>query len=262
MMKNALAVFVISAALSCFGQTYAVYDATVHQQMVLNHNSKITSDNMTRQWLSTILQQVQIGQTTFVNAHKELFEKLKEIDERIGDPERINVNMTNVAPGSEYGNRKMEMIRTQALNGLYNGGNADADRLYGTKAEAGRAELVVEYAYINYESVLSSVEEDKATLLRKREALIAALPQLTTLAQMKKLQIALLAVDSKLKSIAETEKNAAMKVLAAKARNEEQRQLKEQVDQSLGAKMTVSATDAGVKQATSDMKSLVEDLKK
>ena len=106
------------------------------------------------------------------------------------------------------------------------------------------------------------MEEDKATLLRKREALIAALPQLTTLAQMKKLQIALLAVDSKLKSIAETEKNAAMKVLAAKARNEEQRQLKEEVDQSLGAKMAVSATDAGVKQATSDMKSLVEDLKK
>ena len=261
-MKNLLTVFVIGTALSCFGQTFAVYDATVHQQMVLCHNAKIQSDNMTREWLSTILSQMQVGQNTFVNAHKELYEKLKEIDDRVGDPSNINLNMTNFVPGQTYGNKRLQEIRQAAFDSALNGGNADADKLFGDNAEKGRAEMVVEQAYLNYESVLLKIEEDRSMLLQKREALIAVLPQLTNMAQLKKIQIALAAVDSKLKSIAETEKNAALKVLVLKARNEEQRKKKEQIQESAEIQMQINANNAMTNKAIQEMQIALEELKK
>ena len=261
-MRNLLTVFALGTALSCFGQTVAVYDATVHQQMVLCHNAKIQSDNMTRQWLSTILSQMQVGQNNFVNAHKELYEKLKEIDDRVGDPSNINLNMTNFVPGQTYGNKRLQEIRQAAFDSALNGGNADADKLFGDKAEKGRAEMVVEQAYLNYESVLLKIEEDRSMLLQKREALIAVLPQLTNMAQLKKIQIALAAVDSKLKSIAETEKNAALKVLVLKARNEEQRKKREQLQESAEIQMQINANNAMTNKAIQGFQEALEDLKK
>lgn len=260
-MKKIISFFLTGTALSLFGQVQAVYDGTVHQQMVLCHNAKIQSDNMTREWLSTILSQMQVGQNTFVNSHKELYEKLKEINDRVGDPSNINLNMTNFVPGQNYGNKRLQEIRQSAFDSALNGGNADADKLFGDNAEKGRAEMVVEQAYLNYESVLMKIEEDRSMLLQKREALIAVLPQLTNMAQLKKIQIALEAVDSKLKSIAETEKNAALKVLVLKARNEEQRKKKEQIQEAAEIQMQINAHNAMTNQAVQGMHDALQELK-
>jgi len=254
-------VLILFGGISLFAQVQAVYDGTVHQQMVINHNAVITSHNITRQWLSTILQQIQINANAMVDCHRETYEKLKALDEKLGDPTKLNTNIVGVAPGQEYGNKALNQIREEGINGAINT-NCDAETLYGKDAEKGRAEKVVEAAYVNYESVMSKVTEDKATLIRKREAIIAALPQLTNLAQITKLQVALSAVDSKLKTIAETEKNAALKVLVTQARNEEQRKLKETLDQSIGAQMTVGATEAMTDQMGANFEAAIKELKK
>jgi len=206
-----------------FGQVQAVYDATLHQQTVLNTNALIQSDTQTRAWLTTILQQIQINANAFVECHNYRLEELKKLNSYIGDPQKLRLGVENIAQWQTYQNKDLNTIRQAAVSDTPTDNSADV--LYGENKKIGAAENVVEVSYNNYETVLRNTAEDKDRLYAKREALINALDQLTNASQIQKVHAAIAAIDSKLQSIAEIEKNAAIKVLATQARNAEKREL-------------------------------------
>jgi len=260
-MKLIMSVLFGVAATTAMAQVQAVYDATTHQQSIINHEAVIVSHNLTRGWLSTILEQIQIDANAMMDCHYETIDQLQELEAKIGKPSTLSVGLTGVAPGQTYGNKTLETLRTAGINTEQLTGRG-ADLLYGDNAKAGAAERVVEAAYENYESVLEKSTPDKETLLQKREDIVAALPQLTNLAQLAKYQAALMIVDSKLQSLAENETNAALKVLVTKARNEEQRELKKAVQESVEAPMAVAAMQAMGEETEANFESLLQEMKK
>lgn len=229
-------IFLFFLPVALFGQVQAVYDATLHQQTVLNTNALIQTQVQTQEWLSTILRQIQIDANAFVDCHKSRLEELKKLNERIGDPQKLRLGVENLAQWQTYQNKELETIRQAAITEIP--GDNSAEILYGENRKIGAAENVVEVSYNNYETVLRNTAEDKKRLYAKREALISALDQLTNAAQIQKVQAAILAIDSKLKSIAEIEKNAALKVMATQARNAAKRQLQETIESEAAAVVT------------------------
>ena len=242
-----------------FGQAAAVYDATLHQQMVINHNALVESHSMTRAWLSVILQQIQINADAYVECHKQRLEELKKLNEHIGDPQKIRLGMENIANWQTYGNKEMNELRQNALSGVPTENSADL--LYGENRKIGAAENVVEVSYNNYETVLRNTQEDKRKLYAKREALVQSLSQLTSIAQIQKVQAALTAIDSKLQSIAEIEKNAALKVVVTQARNAEKRQLQKTVEEEAGVIVIAETLSHHAKRSAANMEAVLKELK-
>lgn len=241
-----------------WGQAAAVYDATLHQQTVINHNALVESHALTRAWLSVILQQIQINADAYVECHQQRLDELKKMNDRIGDPQKLRLGVENIAQWSTYQNKDLDTIRQSALSGIPTDNSAES--LYGENRKIGAAENVVEVSYNNYETVLRNTQEDKNKLYAKREALIQSLSQLTNLAQIQKVQAAIIAIDSKLQSIAEIEKNAALKVLATKARNEEKRQLQKTIEEEASAVVTAEALGYYSKTAAANLEAALKEL--
>lgn len=251
-------IFLFFLPVVLFGQVQAVYDATLHQQTVLNTNALIQSQTQTRQWLSTILQQMQLNANAFIDCHKSRLEELKKLNEHIGDPQKLRLGVENIAQWQTYQNKDLDTIRRAAVTEIPSDNSAEI--LYGENRKIGAAENVVEVSYNNYETVLRNTVEDKNRLYAKREALINALDQLTNAAQIAKVQTAILAIDSKLKSIAEIEKNAALKVMVTQARNAEKRQLEETVEKDASAVVTAEAMSYYSKTAEANLEAVLKEL--
>ncbi len=244
--------------VALLGQVQAVYDATLHQQTVLNTNALIQSHTQTRSWLSTILQQMQLNANAYINCHSSRLEELKKLNERIGDPQKLRLGVGNIAQWQTYQNKNLDTIRQTAITEIPSDNSAEI--LYGENRKIGAAENVVEVSYNNYETVLRNTTEDKNRLYAKREALINALDQLTNAAQIQKVQAAILAIDSKLKSIAEIEKNAALKVMATQARNEEKRQQQKTIEEEASAVVTAEAMSYYSKNGAKNLEALLKEL--
>ena len=252
--------FLLFLPVALFGQVQAVYDATLHQQTVINANALIQSETQTRAWLSTILEQIQINANAFVDCHSQRLEELKKLNERIGDPQKLRLGVENIAQWQTYQNKDLNTIRQAALTETPAENNAEV--LFGENKKIGAAENVVEVSYNNYEAVLRNTAEDKNRLYAKREALISALDSLTNEVQIQKVQAAIIGIDSKLKSIAEIEKNAAMKVLVTQARNDEKRQLQKTIDEEASAVVTAETMTYVSKTTSANLEALVKDLEK
>jgi len=243
--------------ITLLGQVQAVYDATLHQQTVLNTNAVLDSHTQTRTWLSTILQQIQINANAYVECHNYRLEQLKKLNEHIGDPSKIRLGMGSIAQWQTYQNKSLDSIRQTAVTDIPSDNSADV--LYGENRKLGAAENVVEVSYNNYETVLRNTVEDKKQLYAKREALVNVLDQLTDIAQIQKVQAAILVIDSKLQSIAEIEKNAALKVLATQARNAEKRQLQQTVEEEAAAIVTAETMTYFTKTTAANFEALLEE---
>ena len=252
--------FLLFLPVALFGQVQAVYDATLHQQTVINANALIQSETQTRAWLSTILEQIQINANAFVDCHSQRLDELKKLNERIGDPQKLRLGVENIAQWQTYQNKDLNTIRQAALTETPAENNAEV--LFGENKKIGAAENVVEVSYNNYEAVLRNTAEDKNRLYAKREALISALDSLTNEVQIQKVQAAIIGIDSKLKSIAEIEKNAAMKVLVTQARNDEKRQLQKTIDEEASAVVTAETMTYVSKTTSANLEALVKDLEK
>lgn len=252
-------IFLFFLPVALFGQVQAVYDATLHQQTVLNTNAVLQSQTQTRSWLSTILQQVQINANAYVDCHNYRLEELKKLNERIGDPQKLRLGVENIAQWQTYRNKSLDTIRQAAVTEVPSENSAEI--LYGENRKIGAAENVVEVSYNNYETVLRNTVEDKNRLYAKREALINALDSVTNAAQIQKIQTAILAIDSKLKSIAEIEKNAALKVMATQARNAEKRQLQETIEGEASAVVTAEAMSYYTKTGSDNLEAVLKELK-
>ena len=251
-------IFLFFLPVALYGQVQAVYDATLHQQTVINANALIQSQSQTRAWLSTILEQIQINANAFVDCHKSRLEELKKLNDRIGDPQKLRLGVENLAQWQMYQNKDLSVIREAAVSNIPSDNGAEI--LYGENKKIGAAENVVEVSYNNYETVLRNTSQDKKLLYAKREALISALDQLTNAAQIQKVQAAIIGIDSKLKSIAEIEKNAAMKVLATQARNAEKRQQQKTIDEEASAVVTAEALSYYGKNASANLEEVFKDL--
>lgn len=254
-----LKVFIIFfLPVSLLAQVQAVYDATLHQQTVLNTNALIQAQTQTRTWLSTILQQMRSDATAHIDCHNARLDQLKKMNELIGDPRQLRLGISNLAQWQTYQDKDLDTIRQSAVTEMPVDNNAEI--LYGENKKIGAAENVVEVSYNNYETVLRNTAEDKKRLYAKREALINALDQLTNAAQIQKVQAAILAIDSKLKTIAEIEKAAAMKVLATQARNAEKRQLEQTVAEDAAPIATAEAMSYHSKHSAANLEALVKEL--
>ena len=251
-------IFLFFLPVALFGQVQAVYDATLHQQTVLNTNALIQSQTQTRSWLSTILQQMQINANAYIDCHSKRLEELKKLNDRIGDPQKLRLGLENLAQWQTYQNKDLDTIRQSAVTEIPSDNSAEI--LYGENKKIGAAENVVEVSYNNYETVLRNTAEDKNRLYAKREALINALDQLTNETQIQKVQAAILAIDSKLKSIAEIEKNAALKVMATQARNAEKRQLQKTIEEEASAVVTAEALSYYSKTAAANLEAVLKEL--
>lgn len=251
-------IFLFFLPVALFGQVQAVYDATLHQQTVLNTNALIQSQTQTRSWLSTILQQMQINANAYIDCHSKRLEELKKLNDRIGDPQKLRLGLENLAQWQTYQNKDLDTIRQSAVTEIPSDNSAEI--LYGENKKIGAAENVVEVSYNNYETVLRNTAEDKNRLYAKREALINALDQLTNETQIQKVQAAILAIDSKLKSIAEIEKNAALKVMATQARNAEKRQLQKTIEEEASAVVTAEALSYYSKNAAANLEAVLKEL--
>ena len=251
-------IFLLILPVALFGQVQAVYDATLHQQTVINANALIQSQTQTRAWLSTILEQIQINANAFVDCHSQRLDELKKLNERIGDPQKLRLGVENLAQWQTYQNKDLSVIREAAVTNIPT--ENDAEILYGEKKKIGAAENVVEVSYNNYETVLRNTSEDKRKLYAKREALISALDSLTNEVQIQKVQAAIIGIDSKLKSIAEIEKNAAMKVLATQARNAEKRQQQKTIDEEASEVVTAEALSYYGKNASANLEAALKEL--
>lgn len=250
--------FLLSFPVALFGQVQAVYDATLHQQTVLNTNALIQSHTQTRTWLSNILRQMQNDTNAFIECHTARLEQLKKLNDRIGDPSLLRLGISNIAQWQTYQNKNLEAIRTAAVSEVPTDNSAEI--LYGENKKIGAAENVVEISYNNYETVLRNTVEDKNRLYAKREALINALDQATNAAQIQKIHVAISAIDSKLQSIAEIEKQAAMKVLVTQARNEEKRQQKKSVEEDAASVVTAEAMSYHAKKSNENMQAVLKEL--
>lgn len=251
-------IFVFFLPMAFYGQVQAVYDATLHQQTVLNTNALIQSDTQTRAWLTTILQQIQINANAFVECHNYRLEELKKLNSYIGDPQKLRLGVENIAQWQTYQNKDLSTIRQAAVSDTPTDNSADV--LYGENKKIGAAENVVEVSYNNYETVLRNTAEDKDRLYAKREALINALDQLTNASQIQKVQAAIVAIDSKLQSIAEIEKNAAFKVLATQARNAEKRELEKTIEEEASAVVTAEAVGYYSKAAAANLDAVLTEI--
>ena len=250
-------IFLLILPVALFGQVQAVYDATLHQQTVINANALIQSHTQTRAWLGTILEQIQINANAYVDCHSQRLEELKKLNERIGDPQKLRLGVENIAQWQLYQNKDLNTIRQAALTETPTENNAEV--FYGENKKIGAAENVVEVSYNNYETVLRNTSEDKKRLYAKREALISALDQLTNEVQIQKVQAAIIGIDSKLKSIAEIEKNAAMKVIATQARNAEKRELRKTIEQDASAVVTSEVLSYYSKNAAANMEAALKE---
>lgn len=233
MIKQVFSIFwlVLSViTVNAFGQVQAVYDATVHQQSILNHEALVRSHDKTRAWLSTILEQDKIATmeiyNTKVDVNKKLDETAKKLEDKIGDPTKLKTHVAEVAPGQLYENKSLAEIRAEGINNKKNS-NYNASQLYGDDKKGGAAGRVGEAAYVNYENVLLKSSSDKLALYRKREALAAYLDSTKNLVEIEKIKAGIALIDSRLQSLYENEKNAALKVLAIKTRNDLNREIKE-----------------------------------
>ena len=244
--------------MAFFGQVQAVYDATLHQQTVLNTNALIQSHTQTRAWLTTILQQIQINANAFVDCHNYRLEELKKLNGYIGDPQKLRLGVENIAQWQTYQNKELNTIRQAAVTEIPTDNSAEV--LFGENKKIGAAENVVEVSYNNYETVLRNTVEDKNRLYAKREALINALDQLTNASQVQKVHAAISAIDSKLQSIAEIEKNAAIKGLATQARNAEKRELQKTIEEDASAVVTAEALSYYSKNAAANMEAALKEL--
>ena len=251
-------IFLFILPVALFGQVQAVYDATLHQQTVLNTNALIQSDTQTRAWLTTILQQIQINANAFVECHNYRLEELKKLNSYIGDPQKLRLGVENIAQWQTYQNKDLPTIRQAAVSDTPTDNSADV--LYGENKKIGAAENVVEVSYNNYETVIRNTAEDKSRLYAKREALINALDQLTNASQIQKVHAAIAAIDSKLQSIAEIEKNAAIKVLATQARNSEKRELQKTIEEEASAVVTAEAIGYYSKTAAANMDAVLTEI--
>ena len=115
-MKSSIILLLVPVAL--FGQVQAVYDATLHQQTVLNANALIQSHTQTRSWLTTILQQIQINANAYVDCHNYRLQELKKLNEHIGDPQKLRLGMENLAQWQTYQNKSLDTIREAATVGV------------------------------------------------------------------------------------------------------------------------------------------------
>ena len=250
--------WVLCLPVALFGQVQAVYDATLHQQTVLNTNALIQSHTQTRTWLSNILRQMQNDTNAFIDCHTARLEELKKLNDRIGDPAKLRLGVSNIAQWQTYQNKDLDTIRTTAVNQVPTDNSADI--FYGENKRIGAAENVVEVSYNNYETVLRNTAEDKNRLYAKREALINALDQVTSEAHVQKIHAAISAIDSKLQSIAEIEKQAAMKVLVTQARNEEKRQLQKTVEEDAASVVTAEAMSYHARKSNENMQAVLKEL--
>lgn len=251
-------VFLLFLPVALFGQVQAVYDATLHQQTVLNTNALVQSHTQTREWLTTILQQIQINANAFVDCHNFRLEELKKLNEYIGDPQKLRLGVDNIAQWQTYQNKDLDTIRQSAVNAIPTDNSAGI--LYGENKKIGAAENVVEISYNNYETVLRNTVNDKKRLYAKREALVNALDQLTNVSQIQKVQAAIVAIDSKLQSIADIEQNAALKVLATQARNAEKRQLQKTIEEEASAEVTAEALSYYSKTGEANLEAVLKEL--
>ena len=103
-------IFLFILPVALFGQVQAVYDATLHQQTVLNTNALIQSHTQTRAWLTTILQQIQINANAFVDCHNYRLEELKKLNGYIGDPQKLRLGVENIAQWQTYQNKELNSL--------------------------------------------------------------------------------------------------------------------------------------------------------
>ena len=139
---------------------------------------------------------------------------------------KLKTHVAEVAPGQLYENKSLAEIRAEGINNK-NTSNYNASQLYGDDKKGGAAGRVGEAAYVNYENVLLKSSSDKLALYRKREALAAYLDSTKNLVEIEKIKAGIALIDSRLQSLYENEKNAALKVLAIKTRNDLNREIKE-----------------------------------
>jgi DNA polymerase III sliding clamp (beta) subunit (PCNA family) len=115
-------------------------------------------------------------------------------------------------------------IRNTAKNGK-DLKSCDSETLYGTESEPELKYQVAEAAYANYERVLDENRETKKSLIAKRGALALALSNVRSVAETKKLSVALQVVNGKLATINEQEQQAFNKLVAIQVRNDQQEKL-------------------------------------
>ena len=86
MIKQVFSIFwlILSVTtVNAFGQVQAVYDATVHQQSIINHEALVRSHDKTRAWLSTILEQDKIATMEIYNTKVDVNKKLDETTKKL-----------------------------------------------------------------------------------------------------------------------------------------------------------------------------------
>jgi type II secretory pathway pseudopilin PulG len=228
MKKNIIVFVIVVMGIGVLAQgAEAVYDATVHTQLVLNIRAELEALERNRKWLDTILEQSKIH--TKINAQtqeeiKSLKTTVEEIKKKVGDPKLLDTGVSNVQGAKITSNLTYTVIRSRA-----NGKNLtdyDSKKLYGDDADPEYKYHVSESAYINFEKVIEENRVAKQALIAKRSALALALKSVRSLAEVKKLSVALQVVNGKLDTIREQEQQAFMKLLAHQVRNEQKEKLK------------------------------------
>ena len=232
-MKRIITLIALVTVIACANADYLVYDSSVWAQSVVNCNAELAAMEKQRVLLNNILTQALNANTTLTTVSTQLTTAnttLTTISNRLGDPDNMVVNLQTTPSANLNENKELDSFRKSAAAGS-TGTNGEKE-LYGIEAEPVVKYQASEWAYNNFENVLAGNLAAKKALILKRDAIIAAMEMTNSIAEVEKLNGALIAINGKLDTIHEQEMNAMMKLMSQQIRNDQQEKMKKEKDVS------------------------------